>query len=173
MNKVFWCTSCLTMSTRNRISFNKKGECNACQWKKEKETIDWSFRKNKLLKLLDDHRSKNGAFDCLVPVSGGKDGSYVAYNLKHNYGMNPLCITVTPPLQLDLGKRNLENFINSEYTVLSINTNPATMKYLNKRGLIDIGFPYYGWLVAIQTIPVRFAEKLGINLIFLWRRWRS
>ena len=50
--------------------------------------------------------------------------------------------------------------------VLSINTNPSTMKYLNKRGLCDIGFPYYGWLVAIQTIPVRFAIKLGIDLIF-------
>ncbi len=166
MNRVFWCSSCLAMSTRNRISFNKKRECNACQWKREKETIDWSIRKNELSKLLDIHRSKNGEFDCIVPVSGGKDGSYVAYNLKHNYGMNPLCITVTPPLQLELGKKNLENFINSDYTVLSINTNPSTMKYLNKRGLCDIGFPYYGWLVAIQTIPVRFAIKLGIDLIF-------
>ena len=35
-----------------------------------------------LKNLLDRHRSRDGCFDCLVPVSGGKDGSYVAYNLK-------------------------------------------------------------------------------------------
>ena len=57
MNRVFWCSSCLAMSTRNLISFNKKRECNACQWKREKETIDWSIRKNELSKLLDIHTS--------------------------------------------------------------------------------------------------------------------
>ena len=166
MSKVFWCSSCLSMSTRNRISFNEKRECNACQWRKEKEKLDWSIRTNELNKLLDKHRSNNGEFDCIVPVSGGKDGSYVAYNLKHKYGMNPLCLTVTPSLQLDLGKKNLENFIQSGYTVMTVDANPETMWFLNKEGLCQIGFPYWGWLVAIQTIPVRFAIKFGINLIF-------
>ena len=90
------------MSTRPRISFNNEGVCNACLWKKK---LLIGLREKELIDLLDKHRSKEGNFDCLVPVSGGKDGSYVAYNLKHKYNMNPLCITVTPPLPTKLGKK--------------------------------------------------------------------
>ena len=166
MQKVFWCKSCLAMSTRRRIQFNEAGHCGACQWKLRKESLDWDSREKELNKLLDHHRSSNGEFDCIVPVSGGKDGSYVAHNLKNKYGMNPLCVTVTPPLQLELGKKNIESFIESGYSLITINVNPETMRFFNKKGLINIGFPYYGWLSAIQTIPPSIAMKFGINLIF-------
>ena len=33
---VFWCSKCVTMSTRPRIDFNAEGECSACQWAKYK-----------------------------------------------------------------------------------------------------------------------------------------
>ena len=166
MKEVFWCSTCLAMSTRNRISFDKKLSCNACQWAEEKKSLDWDIRKKNLLKILDHHRSKDQSFDCLVPVSGGKDGSYVAYQLKEKYDMNPLCVTVTPPLQLDIGKQNLTNFINSGFSVISIDPNINTMQFLNKSGFIDMGFPYYGWLIAIHSIPVKIALHFGINLIF-------
>ena len=109
-----WCSSCLSMSTRPRITFDDRGFCNACRWMEKKKTLDWDSREKELIKLLDKHRSKTGGFDCLVPVSGGKDGSYVAYNLKHKYNMNPLALTVTPALALDLGDENLKSLsINS------------------------------------------------------------
>jgi len=74
------------MSTRPRIGFDEQGRCNACQWAETKKTLDWGKRQAELEKLLDSERRTDGRFDCLVPVSGGKDGSYVAYNLKHKYG---------------------------------------------------------------------------------------
>ena len=36
-NLMFWCTNCLNTSTRPRITFDKNGLCNACQWVKEKK----------------------------------------------------------------------------------------------------------------------------------------
>ena len=51
-NKIFWCSSCLSMSTRPRISFDEKGECNACTWSKLKK-INWNKRKTQLKKILD------------------------------------------------------------------------------------------------------------------------
>ena len=71
------------MSTRPRITFDEKGICSACQWMEEKKKLDWSVREKKLELLLNDQK-KNSDFDCIVAVSGGKDGSYVAYNLKKN-----------------------------------------------------------------------------------------
>ena len=100
------------MSTRPRISFDERGWCNACQWMEKKASMNWQSRQDELRHLLDRYRSRTGGFDCLVPVSGGKDGSYVAYQLKHVYGMNPLTVTVKPAY-LPLGDQNLNNFISS------------------------------------------------------------
>ncbi len=154
------------MSTRPRIEFDSRGWCNACQWMEEKKSLDWSKRKIELENLLEKNRSKTGGFDCVVPVSGGKDGSYVAYNLKHVWGMNPLAVTVTPALSLDLGNTNLNNFIESGYNHIQINPDVSTMRALNKMGFIEKGFPYYGWLVSIQAAVVRLAVNLNIPLLF-------
>ncbi|MFY9327832.1 MAG: N-acetyl sugar amidotransferase, partial [Georgfuchsia sp.] len=161
-----WCSHCLAMSTRPRITFDERGWCNACRWMEEKKTLNWDARQKELDKLLDKHRDTGGSFDCLVPVSGGKDGSYVAYNLKHKYGMNPLCLTVTPALPLQLGEQNLRAFVESGYNHISVNPAHEAMRVLNRVGLVEMGFPYYGWLTAIQAAPVRIANQLGIGLIF-------
>jgi len=164
--KIFWCKNCLNMSTRPRIEFDTNQICNACQWSKEKKILDWNTRQNELLKILEDNRSKTGGFDCIVPVSGGKDGSYVAHQLKHKYGMNPLTVTVKPALSLNIGNKNLENFIASGYSHLHISTNPKVLDKLNKYGFIEKGFPYYGWLIAIMTAVIRIALNFKISLIF-------
>ena len=73
------------MSTRPRMSFDKSGVCSACQWSLEKKKMDWSIRQKALNDLLDRHRAKGKKFDCITTVSGGKDGSYVTYNIKHKH----------------------------------------------------------------------------------------
>jgi len=132
----------------------------------QKASLDWGARESELNALLDQYRRTDGEFDCLVPVSGGKDGSYVAYNLKHKHGMNPLCVTVTPALPLKLGEDNLRAFVESGYNHISINPAHGVMRALNRRGFVEMGFPYYGWLIAIQAAPVRIACQFGIGLIF-------
>jgi N-acetyl sugar amidotransferase len=154
------------MSTRPRISFDERGYCNACCWAEKKKELDWDTRRKELQLLLKKHRSGSGRFDCLVPVSGGKDGSYVAYNLKHKYGMNPLAVTVTPALPLDLGEKNLRSFVKSGYNHISVNPSFEAMRSLNKTGFIELGFPYYGWLIAIHTAVVQVAVGFGIGLVF-------
>jgi N-acetyl sugar amidotransferase len=166
LNNLRWCSNCLSMSTRPRINFDNKGWCNACRWSEKKKTLDWASRKKELEQLLDKHRRSDGGFDCLAGVSGGKDGSYVAYNLKHKYGMNPLCLTVTPAMPLPLGEDNLRSFVKSGYNHISVNPDQEAMRVLNRIGLVEMGFPYYGWLTAIVTTPVRIALSLGIGLIF-------
>jgi hypothetical protein len=67
-----WCTTCLTMSTRPRITFSSDGRCNACLWSEQKTQIDWLTRTEELETLLAQHRRNDGQYDCLVPMSGGK-----------------------------------------------------------------------------------------------------
>jgi N-acetyl sugar amidotransferase len=163
---ISWCSNCLNTSTRPRITFDELGRCNACQWVEEKKGLNWNQRELELEKLLNKFRSKNGTNDCIVPVSGGKDGSYVAYQLKHKYGMNPLTVTVTPALPLELGDKNLERFVASGFDHIRFTLNPKSLQEVNRAGFVEWGFPYYGWLMGIMTVPVRLAAQLGINLIF-------
>lgn len=164
--KIFWCKNCLNMSTRPRISFDERGWCNACQWMEEKKVLNWEPRQHELNSILEKHRSKTGNFDCIVPVSGGKDGSYVAYMLKEKYGMNPLAVTVRPALSLAIGDQNLFNFIQSGFNHIHVSTNPKVLDRLNKYGFIEKGFPYYGWLIAIHTAVIRTAISFKIPLLF-------
>lgn len=166
VENLHWCSNCLSMSTRPRITFDQRGWCNACVWTEKKKTLDWGSRQNELENLLDKHRRNDGTFDCIVPVSGGKDGSYVAYNLKHKYGMNPLAVTVTPALPLELGDQNLRAFVESGYNHISINPSYEVMRTLNKSGYSEMGFPYYGWLIAIHTAVIRVALNFNVGLIF-------
>tara|TARA_A100000164_G_scaffold302072_1_gene277459 strand:- start:35 stop:1153 length:1119 start_codon:yes stop_codon:yes gene_type:complete len=164
--KIFWCSKCLSMSTRPRISYDKDKVCNACKWTEKKKKINWKKRKIELESLLSKYRKKNGQFDCLVPVSGGKDGSYVIYNLQRKYNMNPLAVTINPPLRLELGKKNLENFSKSGFTLTSLDLDYNTMRELNKIGFKKLGMPYWGWNTAITTAPIRMAISKNIKLIF-------
>jgi N-acetyl sugar amidotransferase len=161
-----WCTNCVAMSTRPRIRFDARGWCNACVWGEKKRSLDWASRQKALEQVLNKHRRTDGGFDCLVPVSGGKDGSYVAYNLKHKHGMHPLAVTVSPALPLPLGEENLKAFVASGYNHISISPAQDVMQAINRTGFIEIGFPYYGWLIAIQAAIVRTAVNFGIGLIF-------
>ena len=154
------------MSTRPRIEFDGRGRCNACEWAEKKKTFDWGPRQVELKNLLDAHRSNDGSFDCVVPVSGGKDGSYIAYQLKHVHGMHPLCVTVTPPLASATGAQNIQNFMNSGFDLIQVNAAAETMRKLNKAGFIEKGFPYFGWLAAIESAVPKFAARFGISLVF-------
>ena len=83
MNKnLFYCKNCLMPSTRPRITFDKSGVCNACGYKKKIKKINLKKRHEELEIILKKYRSKTKEHDCIVPWSGGKDSSYVAYQLK-------------------------------------------------------------------------------------------
>ena len=71
-------------------------------WKKKKNQLE--FQKKEFKKIVKQYKS-NSIYDCIVPVSGGKDGSYVASQIRDKLGLNPLTITSRPPLELDVGKK--------------------------------------------------------------------
>jgi N-acetyl sugar amidotransferase len=152
--------------SRPRITFDKEGVCNACQWAEEKKTFDWSKRWGQLVQLCKKHKRLNPrGFNCIVPVSGGKDSSYVAWMMKHKLGMTPLCVTVNPPLQTALGKRNLENFISCGFDVLAITPNPLVSQKVSRKEFIEHGQPLHSWMINVQAAILRTAVNYRIPFI--------
>ena len=165
MKTLTFCNNCIAFSTRPRISFNKEGVCSACQWSHEKKKLNWNVRQKELSLLLKKNKFNKSKYDCIVPVSGGKDGSYVAYKLKHKFKMNVLTITVRPPLETKLGIENLNSFIKSGYSHMHISPDDEAMRTLNRIGFEKMGFPYYGWLISIHTAIMKAATMMKIPLI--------
>ena len=132
----------------------------------KKKKIDWKERQEELEKLLSQHRYKGKNYDCITTVSGGKDGSYVTYNLKNKHNMNPLAVTIRPVTETELGRKNLNSFIDSGYDHLHVTPDQDAMRILNKIGFVEMGFPYYGWLIAIHSAVLRVAVQFNIPLVF-------
>lgn len=158
------CQNCVMLSTRPRIEFDARGWCNACAWAEEKRTLDWQARWQNLEELCARYRNPD-QFDVLVGVSGGKDGSYVSRMLKDKLGMNPLTITVAVPLPMELGNKNLENFINSGFDHVRVTPNPLISQIINRHGLIEQGRPLFGWQCNLQVAVLRTALAYKIPFI--------
>jgi N-acetyl sugar amidotransferase len=150
--------------TRPRLTFDALGRCNACQWAEEKKSLDWKARWKLLQELCEKYRSPNG-FDCIVPVSGGKDSSYVAYAMKHRLGMHPLCVTIRPGLALPIGEQNVINFIQAGYDHIHLTPDPRVMREIDTIGLDLAGRPLLGWQTAVQTAIFRLSTKMGIPFV--------
>ena len=159
------CTKCLMPITRPRIAFDDAGVCNACQWSVEKKDIDWKARWKQLEAMCNKFRSTGKNFDVLVPVSGGKDSSYVAYMMKHEFKMNPLCVHIAPPIPMKLGDENLTNFIQSGYDCITINPNPIISKKIGRFTLENYGQPLMSWMTAVQVAIFKTAMNFNIPLI--------
>ena len=159
-----YCTKCLTPSTRPRVVYNEESVCNACQWAEKKKMIDWPQKMKELGKLCEKYRRKDD-FDVIVPCSGGKDGSYVAWKMKHEFGMHPLCVSVSPPLQTEIGRRNLENFRNAGFDLIEIRPNPEIYKRLCKRMFIEQARAKFPFVIAIGTIVAQVASKFDIPFV--------
>lgn len=164
--KIAYCKRCLTPNTRPRVVLDSLGVCNACNYATEKPSIDWQTRKEEFLRICDTHRSKNGYYDCVVPWSGGKDSSAIAYRLKFEYGMNPLLATYSPLIPNEVGMANRESLIRAGFDQVTVRPDQRVGRHLARRFFIERGNQKVAWDAGISTVPVQIALNYGIPLVF-------
>jgi len=164
---VQYCTRCVVSNQRPRITFDKDGVCSACRFAYEKHhVIDWTERERQLHDLLDRHRSKDGSYDCVVPGSGGKDSSYVAYMLKYKYGMHPLTVTWAPHIYTDIGWRNYLAFKDSGFDNLLAFPNGRLHRRLSRLAFELWGDHFKIFGLGQKAYGFHIAVKFGIPLVF-------
>ena len=165
--EVIFCKRCTISNQRPRISFDLDGVCSACNYSDYKKSkIDWGKREDELLSLLKKHRKNDGSYDVIVPCSGGKDGSFVAHQLKYKYNMNPLCVTWSPLLPTDIGRKNLDSFINSGFSHTIARPNPIILKKLTHLSFVELGDPFQPFIYGQTNYPLQIAVEKNIQLIF-------
>ncbi len=160
-----FCKKCVISTMRPRITFDSEGVCSACRFAEKKAATDWAQRERELVNLCNKHRKRNGDFDVIVPCSGGKDGGYVAHQLKHRYGMTPLCVSWAPLLPTDIGRQNLDAFVASGFDVIVGRPNGQTARKLARLAFEHMGDPFLPFIYGQTNFPLTIAVRYGIPLI--------
>ena len=98
------CTACILPETFPGIEFDENGVCNYCGTYEKIQVKGES----ELEKELSKYRNKGEKFDCLVPISGGRDSSFVLHQIVRKYNMRALAVTVDSGAILPEGYRNIQ-----------------------------------------------------------------
>lgn len=165
-----YCRRCIQPDTRPGIVLDERGVCSACLGHEEKErSIDWKARERDLEALVEtarrEARERGAPYDCLVPVSGGKDSTYQVHVVKDRYELKPLCVTYRAPARTPLGQRNLDNLIRLGVDHFDVTVNPEVEKKMLLRALEregQTGLPFH---MAMFAGTLRLAVNYGIPLV--------
>lgn len=163
--KFEYCTTCILPSTRPNLKFGSDGSCNCGLIANRK--VDWSRREvefESLVKWTRAQRSKK--YDCIIPVSGGKDSTWQALKAKE-YGLRCLLVTWRTPSRTLLGQQNLDNLISLGFDHFDVSLDPTFQRAFTRLTFERKGSPAIPMHLAIHSIPVRVAKQLGAPLV-LW-----
>jgi N-acetyl sugar amidotransferase len=160
-----YCVRCVMPETKPDLHIDEEGVCNACLSYENRMEVNWDARKTELSEILDCYRSGDGSsYDCIVPVSGGKDSTFQVLSMRR-LGMNQLCVTATTDHLSDIGRRNIENIKRLGVDYIEVSTNPIVRRRINRLTLEQVGDISWPEHVAIFTIPVRISVQMGIPLV--------
>ncbi len=161
-----YCKNCILPDTRPNIKIQVDGICNSSKCRPHKSRINWKSREREFFTLVKKIKKKSMTYDCIIPVSGGKDSTWqVITALK--YKLKPLCITWKTPQRTIIGQKNLDNLIKLNVDHVDFSLNPEVEKKLIYKSFYHEGSPALPMHMAIHNIPKLFAEKFKIPLI-LW-----
>jgi len=164
---ITYCKRCIMPETKPDLLIDQEGVCNACRAFEKRRNINWIERENELKSILSEYRRKDGAnYDCIVPVSGGKDSHIILLKMLE-YGMTPLCITASTCRLSEIGRKNIENMKRLGVDYIEYTTDRVIRKKINRLAFVQIGDISWPEHVTIFTIPVQMAVKFNVPLI-IW-----
>ncbi len=104
INSLRRCSKCLLPETFPFIEYDERGICNYCN--------NYVIKNNpkpigKLFELVEPYRRKDGAYDCIVPYSGGRDSTHTLHIVKNVLKLNPIAFTYDWGMVNDLARRNV------------------------------------------------------------------
>ena len=83
------CEKCLNNEYNSKTQINGDKICQQCKDHQVFSPLDDAY----LNSLFEKTKAKNKKYDALVPLSGGKDSTYVLYLALKKYGLNVLTYT--------------------------------------------------------------------------------
>jgi glucosamine--fructose-6-phosphate aminotransferase (isomerizing) len=98
------CKNCILPETARGVKFDDNGLCQLC--KNYKEFVPKG--QELLLEEMHQYIQGKGDYNCIVPVSGGRDSSYALYYAKEILGLKALAVHNDNDFETDIANKNLD-----------------------------------------------------------------
>jgi N-acetyl sugar amidotransferase len=170
---MIYCTKCVYPQIAVNLDVDEEGVCSSCRTFEKFEQLKpgfWEQRKRKFEDLLEENRRNNvnSNYDCIIPVSGGKDSYYQTHVICSEYGLKPLLVTYHGNNYLPEGDYNrdrMRHLFNADHMVFGPSIN--VLKKLNRICFRLMGDMNWHAHCGIMTVPIIVAVRYKIPLI-IW-----
>ncbi len=162
-----YCTRCGMPSTEPEAKYDELGVCVACRASEQKMHINWREKDKQLRAILDRFRGKDDSgYDCIVPISGGKDSAFQLYLMTEVYDMKPLACTFSHNWFSDTGLKNLQWCLET-FDVDHVMFTPSRglVNRCARRSLEMIGDSCWHCHAGVGSFPVQAAVRFKIPLM--------
>jgi N-acetyl sugar amidotransferase len=165
-----YCTRCCyPENAKPTIVFDEQGVCSGCRMHESRENINWKEREEWFVQTIEKFkqisRERENIYDCVVPVSGGKDSFFQAYIAK-KYGLNPLLVTFNHTFNTKVGIYNLQNMAKKiDCDLLRFTPNENAVRRISKHMLKTVGDVDWHSHAGIMTFPIQAAVMYNIPLV--------
>jgi hypothetical protein len=143
LSNIRLCSRCVTSDRYPGIVLDRSGVCSHCR---EYETIHRNWKATRLAKqdrferLVAWAKKQHRPYDALVPLSGGKDSTYVLYLAAMKYNLKVLCFTFDNGFQSDVARWNIAEAVRkSGADHIVIRPDPSLSRELYKHFLRHTG----------------------------------
>jgi glucosamine--fructose-6-phosphate aminotransferase (isomerizing) len=166
------CSRCIMPDTAQGITLDAEGLCNLCRSYRPFSVKGPEALEQEIAPFVQ----VDGAHDCIVPLSGGRDSSYALYYAKEVLGLRPVALHNDNDFETDAARANLEA-VTRALNVPLVRTQSA--ECLSKKIVAEklvMNAPFGPALVVDQTCEAckygfeagsyNTARREGVRLVF-------
>lgn len=166
-DRMRYCVRCCIPETEEGTDFDELGICQACRNSEQKMHIDWDAREEELERILREAKEQAGDnYDCIIPISGGKDSTFQLHVLCEVYDMHPLAVTFSHNWFSETGWYNLVNSLETfNVDHMMFTPNRDLVNRLAKRSVEMIGDTCWHCHMGVGSFPLHVAAKFDIPLL--------
>jgi N-acetyl sugar amidotransferase len=172
VKKIQYCKRCVYPQITVNLNIDEEGVCASCRVYEKFQQLTpefWERRKAKFEKVITNAlKNNNSDYDCVVPVSGGKDSYYQAHMMSKVYGLKVLLVTYHGNNYLPEGDYNrdrMRHVFNADHIVFGPSV--ETLKKLNRLCFRKMGDMNWHAHCGINTYPIIMAVRHNIPLV-IW-----
>lgn len=168
-----YCKRCVYPLAAVNLQMDEEGICSSCRtFDKFTQITDeeWKDRRQRLESILEQVKanSQGENYDCLIPVSGGKDSYFQAHTIVHEFGLKPLLMTYHGNNFLPEGDYNrdrMREVFDADHLIWGPSI--EVLKKLNRMAFRKMGDMNWQNHCGIFSAPIQVAVKFKIPLV-IW-----
>jgi N-acetyl sugar amidotransferase len=167
-----YCARCTYPVVAVNLATDEEGICSSCRSFEAFDQLTpefWADRRELFGRLVEEIRATSvSEYDCVIPVSGGKDSYYQTHIVAKEFGLKPLLVTYHGNNYLPEGDYNrdrMRHVFDADHLILGPSI--ETLKKLNRLCFRVMGDMNWHAHCGIFTYPIRAAVQHKIPLM-IW-----